>query len=459
MSDKEEQEDELLALTSIYDNVLKVHKEGELNGGELLALPVLPNDFKIKVVKIKKDSEKDGAGQMLTDLHHVKFLPPVLLNFLLPVDYPSNSPPQFTLSCKWLNREQLSKLCSKLDSLWEESRGSVILFQWNTFLQDELFDHLQLSSPIELAHVVSRKLDCHLDPRAIQEIASQDQLLPVILDYNKQERLNQFEKSSYSCNVCFCEKSGAHCLMFYDCDHVYCNDCMRNYFSIQIKDGNVKGLECPHDDCESQAHPAQVKKLVPPELFTKYDQLLLQTSLDMMSDITFCPRPTCQCPVLMERDTPLASCPACQFVFCTLCRLVYHGLSPCRLKADGLQKLREEYLGADKATRQLLERRYGKITIQQALEESFTNEWLKEHSKQCPSCGAHIQKIDGCNKMTCMKCRAYFCWLCNNTLSRANPYLHYNSLNSKCHNRLFEGVEMEDGFEDDDDDEDGWGWL
>lgn len=76
-----------------------------------------------------------------------------------------------------------------------------------------------------------------------------------------------------------------------------------------------------------------MRNLVDPELFNKYDRLLLQTSLDTMSDITFCPRTICQSPVLMEKETTLAICPACNFVFCALCRLVYHGLSPCKLKA------------------------------------------------------------------------------------------------------------------------------
>lgn len=132
------------------------------------------------------------------------------------------------------------------------------MFVWNTFLQDELFDFLNLSSPLELAKVVNPRKESKLDDRGIQDISSQDELPPVILDYNKQEKIRQFEKSSYTCKVCFCEKAGMYCTMFYDCDHVYCNDCMRDYFSIQINDGNVKGLECPDDKCESQAHPAQV---------------------------------------------------------------------------------------------------------------------------------------------------------------------------------------------------------
>lgn len=155
---------------------------------------------------------------------------------------------------------QLTKLCEKLDSIWEENSGSAILFMWNTFLQDELFDFLELNSPLELAQVIKTNTEASnkLDSRAVQEISSQDQLLPVILEFNKQEKNRQFEKSSFTCKVCYSEKPGSHCLMFYDCEHIFCNDCMREYFSVQIKDGNVKALECPEDKCESQAHPTQV---------------------------------------------------------------------------------------------------------------------------------------------------------------------------------------------------------
>ncbi len=34
----------------------------------------------------------------------------------------------------------------------------------------------------------------------------------------------------------------------------------------------------------------QVKELVTPELFARYDRLLLQSSLDTMSDVLYCPR-------------------------------------------------------------------------------------------------------------------------------------------------------------------------
>lgn len=57
----------------------------------------------------------------------------------------------------------------------------------------------------------------------------------------------------------------------------------------------------------------------------------------------------------------------------------------------GLQKLRDEYTNADEETKRLLEKRYGKQTIQAAVAECLTKEWLDEFSKTCPDCGASIQ--------------------------------------------------------------------
>ncbi|XP_071087983.1 E3 ubiquitin-protein ligase RNF14-like [Haliotis cracherodii] len=475
MADKEDQEDELTALASIYDNsVLTLSQDGEEPGGQFVACFPLPHPFYIQIDPHREKQEDEANLNKVTqDLTEVKFLPPVTLNFGLPPDYPSVHPPQFTLSCKWLTRHQLSRLCHKLDELWEENSGCVILFMWTNFLQSEAYDFLDLSSPLDLSNVVclrrtsksdnvlaprtnpSEDTPSSSDPRGIQDIASQQLLLPAIRDFSHQEQLRQFQKSVYSCKVCFMEKLGSLCIQFSQCDHVYCKDCMKDYFVIQIGEGNVAALTCPEDQCQSQAHPAQVKELVSPELFTRYDQLLLKTSLETMTDVVYCPRPVCQFPVIMDRESNMASCPSCHYVFCVLCKLVFHGLSPCKIKSDELKKLREEYQAADEMGKKFLEKKYGKRTIEQALEETWSSEWLEQYAKQCPSCGTHIQKIDGCNKMTCTKCRCYFCWLCNHTLSRTNPYSHFNMSNNSCFNRLFEGMGPMDGdffdFEEEED--------
>lgn len=49
MTDKEQQEDELLALTSIYDeNVLSVSEDSEEPGGQFLVSLYIPENFSVK---------------------------------------------------------------------------------------------------------------------------------------------------------------------------------------------------------------------------------------------------------------------------------------------------------------------------------------------------------------------------------------------------------------------------
>lgn len=63
--------------------------------------------------------------------------------------------------------------------------------------------------------------------------------------------------------------------------------------------------------------------------------------------------------------------------------------------------------------------------------------------------------------MTCGRCNTYFCWICGIRLNPQLPYLHYQNPESKCFNKLYHGliVDEEEGpdadyLEDDDLDED-----
>uniref|UniRef100_A0A8D1ZQY5 Ring finger protein 14 n=2 Tax=Sus scrofa TaxID=9823 RepID=A0A8D1ZQY5_PIG len=110
--------------------------------------------------------------------------------------------------------------------------------------------------------------------------------------------------------------------------------------------------------------------------------------------------------------------------------------------SEKLIDLRNEYLQADETNKRFLEQRYGKRVIQKALEEMESKEWLEKNSKSCPCCGTPIEKLDGCNKMTCTGCMQYFCWICMGSLSRANPYKHFTDPASPCFNRLFHAVDV-----------------
>jgi E3 ubiquitin-protein ligase RNF14 len=176
---------------------------------------------------------------------------------------------------------------------------------------------------------------------------------------------------------------------------------------------------------------------VTPELFAKYEKFLLQSTLDGMSDITYCPRPTCQSVVVMETDQPMGMCPQCFLSFCVFCKKTYHGVSPCSIKNNEFKKLQEQYLSCTAEERAAMEKMYGKQKLRHVFEEVVSDEWIKANSKKCPKCNFGIEKIDGCNKMTCSRCRSHFCWLCSAVLSQGNPYLHFNVVSGGCFGRLF----------------------
>ncbi|XP_063784220.1 E3 ubiquitin-protein ligase RNF14 isoform X2 [Pseudophryne corroboree] len=450
---QEAQEDELLALASIYsDDEFK--RADTAPGGEIQVCLELPPPFKISV---KSNSEPKDITESFENT--VSFLPAIVLNFELPAAYPSTAPPIFTLSCKWLSPKQLSLLCQHLDELWEENRGYVVLFAWMQFLKEETLEYLSIKSPYEIqvcsngsqswmqapgkmytcsASVTPERGSC--DKRAIQDVQSVSDLVKYILDFNEAQQKKCFNSKLFLCNICFSEKLGSECTHFKDCQHVYCNLCLKDYFEIQIRDGQVHALNCPEPKCTSVATPAQVKDLVGEELFSRYDRLLLQSSLDLMADVVYCPRPSCQTPVMQEPGGTMGICSSCHYAFCTLCKMTYHGVSPCKVTAEKLILLRTEYLDADDDGKKFLEKRYGKRVIQKAVEEMESREWLDQNSKCCPRCGTHIQKVEGCNKMTCTGCHQYFCWLCMNSLSRGNPYSHFNDPSSECFNQLFYGT-------------------
>jgi len=52
-----------------------------------------------------------------------------------------------------------------------------------------------------------------------------------------------------------------------------------------------------------------------------------------MMDIIYCPRRHCQYPVTCDPDDHMAKCPVCQYAFCVRCKMVYHGVEPCKISS------------------------------------------------------------------------------------------------------------------------------
>ncbi|EEB12059.1 RING finger protein, putative [Pediculus humanus corporis] len=486
--DRSSQLDEIDSLQSIYYaeefQVTDTSNQNEQIQAIFWAFCKLPEEYAIKFLLVPGSHEPSYLK--------VKHLPPIELRLTFPKDYPSKNPPIFVISCKWLPKSKISLLCKKLDELWSEYGPVEIVYIWCDFLKNDALSFLGYENELDL-----RELNINLaEDNEVSEVSSSKENvdnksnyennitngkenqsisgtssdvknskafkeildlnikmspLRLLENYNIERDKVQFLKNFYTCNICFSDKIGKDCTKFQGCNHVFCISCIKSYFTIKIRDGMVQSIKCPEDKCSTEALPSQVKEIVSEELFAKYDSVLLNTALDTLSDIIYCPRQFCQYPVSWEPKEKMASCPNCQYVFCVTCKMVYHGIEPCQFKS--VKKLIEEYENASYDVKAQLENKYGKKHLETLLNNSKAEAWIKDNSKTCPKCEVAIEKSHGCNKMVCWKCNAYFCWLCSALLDVNNPYLHFRDPHSKCANKLFYLVH------DFDDEEDDWDWL
>jgi len=259
------------------------------------------------------------------------------------------------------------------------------------------------------------------------------------------KKLILLSRTIITCPICVIDVYGNDCFSCYSCSSAACKSCIKSYLETIITDGKVKSITCPiNPSCNVELTPAQIASVVSKEIFHRYDRLLFQLSIDSMDDVIYCPR--CQNPVIITRNTDdnlsntLGECATCSFVFCTLCGKTFHGVNPCQYTEGQLKDIYKEYQNASPHERYALEQKYGKI-FNRLMDEMASMETITRTARKCPHCSIFVDKLDGCNKMTCTKCHSYFCWMCLQVLSKTDPYGHFSRPESKCFNKLFEGVD------------------
>ncbi|CAF1124790.1 unnamed protein product [Adineta steineri] len=420
------QRDELDALTSILDETaFEIEQQTETTHGTLVIEVSLPDEFYIEYHTNQR--------------RRVEYLPPIYLRFTLPNDYPSVSSPSFELECIWMSSEQLQILSENLKNMWSDNSNEPILFLWYTSLNTQALEWLNISTKLDLTLSFPSTVSKSIKPQL-----TSTQVAAVIHDYERERKTILLSRSVITCPICVNDVYGHDCFLCYVCSGTACKSCIKSYLETIITDGQVKSITCPvNPTCNIELTPTQIASVVDKQTFHRYDRLLFQLSIDAMDDIIYCPR--CQKPVIITKDTDnhldntLGECATCSFVFCTLCGRTYHGVNPCQYSAHQLQDIYKDYQNASAEERLALEQKYGKF-FNRFMDDMASVEAIRATARQCPQCSIFVDKLDGCNKMTCSKCHSYFCWICLRSLSKTNPYGHFNEPQSKCFNKLFEGV-------------------
>ena len=229
------------------------------------------------------------------------------------------------------------------------------------------------------------------------------------------------------------------------CDHAFCADCVRQMCVLHVTEGTVGALRCPEPACGAALAPAAVRDALTGRsydvsgaesganekdarerrersaervdetrsagsLYERYEKLSLERGLDAMADLTYCPR--CEHAVLEDEDGDhCAQCARCLYAFCSLCREGWHPGSTCLNPERRLQVLESRARGAGDGGGDEARRKH-----REAVADAMAHRYVEREGKRCPTCGAGVVKSEGCNKMRCGNCDAYFCYKCGDAV-------------------------------------------
>ena len=313
----------------------------------------------------------------------LQFLPDIVACATLPPLYPEEQPPNFYIDCHWIPRAVLSQWVADATALW--SPGSVCLYNVYLMLQQgcQLFvsQLQQLDFSRTFASATSRDVDCDgagtcdaadgaNDAVALHSDAiNLDRVRHMLVTFDARRSDDAFRTSYYTCPVCIETKTGSSCYRFITCRHVACRSCVSSYFASMITEGSVSVVGCPFTSCRAPPLDVELKALVPPDVYERYERLTLERSL-VCDGAVDCP--LCKKPAWPEHPPPpvaagagaltahatsayrnLARCGYCGYSFCLLCRTPWHLGRRCTSK--DLNKLLATYRSAEDSERQRLE--------------------------------------------------------------------------------------------------------
>ena len=182
------------------------------------------------------------------------------------------------------------------------------------------------------------------------------------------------------CQICQNELSKEELMNnILECNHYFCDSCFYEYLKEKININNIENINCPYESCETILYDKFIQSHLINDipLLDKYLKFKQRKQLILNPNVTLCPYPNCESYALKNQNNKYVICKK-GHKFCLDCLKEWHGKEECKIQTD---KKFEEWRNS-------------------------------KNVKKCPKCKTYIEKIDGCNHMTCSNCKYQWCWLC-----------------------------------------------
>ncbi|TFK89909.1 hypothetical protein K466DRAFT_415089 [Polyporus arcularius HHB13444] len=200
------------------------------------------------------------------------------------------------------------------------------------------------------------------------------------VNHTRQRRQRRATRADAGCPVCFGEVSHPITL---SCGHRWCRACLVGYMHASV-DNKTFPLKCLGDDakCSHCIPLATAQQLLDPDEFDAIVRASFTAYVQARPDeFHYCPTPDCPQVYRKTKRNTVLQCPSCLIRICPHCDTEWHESGSCQDRDP-----QEDYL---------------------------FEQWKGRHDvKDCPSCKVPIERMAGCNHMTCVSCKTHICWAC-----------------------------------------------
>ncbi|KAI9668490.1 MAG: hypothetical protein M1829_005368 [Trizodia sp. TS-e1964] len=185
------------------------------------------------------------------------------------------------------------------------------------------------------------------------------------------------------------------------CNHVYCSECFENLCAAAGSQDQDASISCKGnmDSCKVIFDLEELQESLPSKAFEEILEASFTSHIKHCpTKFRFCPKPDCSMIYRVTSKMDFHTCANCLTVICTSCHNPHDGKTCAEFKDEASGG----YALFEKAKKEL-------------------------GIKDCPRCKTSMEKIDGCNHMTCRGCQAHLCWVCLETFSTSQLcYAHLN---------------------------------